>query len=273
MFKKLRRQYRSTLIHWLRPGKTTQELQHVLQHAEAIQSDEQRRMFEDIVEFRETRVREIMVPRSDIYSIDLHAGIEQAEAKMLEYHVKKLLVSDGDLDHIAGFIDIRDVLHAHRSNELIDLASLIRPCLKVSELEHIPGLLNKMKTGSHIAVVRDEFGGTAGLVTLSDLLEEIVGDIGQGQSTDDSECVQTDSGWEVLAKMHVEDLADVLRIELPEGDYDTVGGLITTDLGRIPVRGERLLVAGLDIHIKEADPRRVIRVLIRSASVEPTDNA
>lgn len=263
--KSFKRKLRTLTLQWLRPGANKEELMEMLSHAEAIQSDEQRRMFEDVIEFRETRVREIMVPRSDIKAIDINDDLATAEAALLKYHVNKLVVMEDDLDHIHGSIYIWDILNAHQNPEHSNISDLVKPCVKVSELERVPGLLNKMKVDSHIAIVLDEFGGTSGLITLSDLLEEIVGDIGGGESNQ-QECIRTDYGWDVMARIHTEDLAEQLNLELPQGDYDTFAGLITTELGRIPVRGERLLVAGMDIHIKEADPRKIIRVLIKSTN-------
>jgi CBS domain containing-hemolysin-like protein len=115
--------------------------------------------------------------------------------------------------------------------------------------------------------VQDEFGGTAGIVSLSDLLEEIVGSIAEDNKDEVAEIHQREDGkLEVVARAHVEDLAEVLGMPIANGNFDTVAGLITHHLGRIPLKGERLDIAGLDIMILEADPRRVIRVMITPPS-------
>jgi len=256
---------RQKLIERLKPGRTEDELIDLVNSAEAIKSDEQRRHMEQMVEFYDTRVREVMIPRSDIISVEINMSLDAVEKVMSESGVTRLPVIDGELDRVLGIIHVWDLFSARVKGESTSLGELIRPCPNVSELERVGGLLTEMREGSHIAIVLDEFGGTAGLVTLSDLLEEIVGSIDEGgDSEEDAEYHRTDNGaLEVQARMHVEDLEELLEIELPEGDFDTVGGLIVTELGRIPVTGEQIEVAGLKVHVKEADPRRVIQILIK----------
>lgn len=265
MFESWQAWLRQKLIERLRPGRTEAELLELINRAEAIKSDEQRRHMEQMVEFYDTRVREVMIPRSDIMSVEIGMSLEEVEKAMSECDVSRLPVIDGELDRVLGIIHVWDLFSARVKGQSVTLAELIRPCPNVSELERVGGLLTEMREGSHIAIVLDEFGGTAGLVTLSDLLGEIVGSIDEGGDSDEEgEYHRTDNGaLEVQARMHVEDLEELLEMELPEGDFDTVGGLIVTELGRIPVTGEQVEVAGLNIHVKEADPRRVIQVLIK----------
>jgi CBS domain containing-hemolysin-like protein len=264
MFKRLQHRIRQYFIYTLRPGQNFKELLSVIGRAEAIHSDEQRRMLEGIIEFHDTRVREVMIPRSEIKAVDISMPLSSAAKVIAESGVTRLPVMDHDLDHILGVIHIWDLVHAQTHQVDSHIKALMRPALSVSELEYIPGLLTEMRDSkNHIAIVLDEYGGTAGLVTLSDLLEEIVGSMDEGKTQETLEYTRGEHGLEVQARMHVEDLEDVLKISLPKGDFDTVGGLIITELGRIPVRGERILVGGLDIHIQEADPRRVIRILIK----------
>ncbi|MDQ6954039.1 MAG: hemolysin family protein [Mariprofundaceae bacterium] len=269
MFERLQCRFRQYLMRSLRPGKTNQELLSVIKRAEAIHSDEQRHMLESIVEFHDTRVREIMIPRSEIKSIDVSMPLSAAAQIISESGLTRLPVMQHDLDHILGIIHIWDLVHAQTQKEDTNIKALMRPYLTVSELEYIPGLLTEMRESkNHIAMVLDEYGGTAGLVTLSDLLEEIVGSMDEGENQESAEYTRGEHGLEVQARMHVEDLEALLNMRLPKGDFSTVGGLIITELGRIPVRGERMIVAGLDMHIQEAVPRRVIRVLIKSLQQE-----
>ncbi len=255
---------RQKLIDWLRPGATEEELLGIVQRAEFIRSDEQRSMLAQAVAFHDTRIREIMTPRSQLHTIDLSISAEALEQEIMNAKVTRLPVTDGDLDHIVGIVYLWDLFTKRIKNEPIVLADLLRPCPKVSELQRVAGLLSEMREGSHMAIVQDEFGGTAGLVTLSDLLEEIVGVIDEGtQDNAEEDIVYHDNGdIDVVARLHVEELADILNIDLPEGDYDTVAGLITSELERIPLRHEQVEVAGLSMCILEADPRRVIRVRI-----------
>ncbi len=259
----IRQTLRKKLLDWLRPGESEEELLHLVQRAEFIQSDEQRRMLIQAVEFHDTRVREIMTPRSEIHAIDISITLEDLEQEMLRATSTRLPVMDGNLDNIVGVVHLWDLFSLKIRGAEIKLSELIRPCTKISELQRVAGLLSEMRESSHIAVVQDEFGGTAGVVTLSDLLEEIVGSIDEDNNEEEAELVRLEDGsLEVMARIHIEDLAEALDLELPEGDFDTVAGLITHELGRIPVAGEKIKVAALDMNILEADPRRITRVRI-----------
>lgn len=260
------RALRRLLLRRLRPGRDAEELLEVLRRAEAIQSDEQRSMLEHLVGFHDTRVREVMTPRSAIHAIPADASPADAERKMVEAGVSRLPVYEGDLDHIIGIVHAWDILAARVRGERPTLGSMLRPCLRASELEKIGGVLSEMRAHRcPIAIVQDEYGGVAGLVTLADLVAEIVGEV-ERADRDDGECEATPDGWLVRARMHVEDLAAEIGHPIPEGDYDTVGGWITASLGRIPNRGESFDLDGLRVTILEVDPRRVLRVRIRKAA-------
>ncbi|MFQ5582469.1 MAG: hemolysin family protein [Mariprofundaceae bacterium] len=256
---------RSMLIERLRPGRDEAELLSMLGRAEAVQSDEHRRMLEQLVEFHDMRVRELMIPRSEIHAVAADMSMHEAEQAFMDSGVTRLPVMVGDLDHIQGVVYVWDVFAARVEAEDRLLTDMMRPCLKVSELEQVSGLLTEMKQkATHIAIVLDEYGGTAGLVTLSDLLTEIVGAMDEaGAGAEDAECERLENGsYLVQARMHVEELAEEIGCKLPEGDFDTVAGLITSELGRIPLKGERMQIAGLDMEVMQADPRRVLKVLI-----------
>ncbi|MDX8387293.1 MAG: hemolysin family protein [Ghiorsea sp.] len=257
---------RKKVLNWLRPGQTVEELMKILQRAECIHSDEQRRMLVQAVDFHETRVREIMTPRSHIHALDISLTHEELEQEMLKAKSARLPVTDGDLDHIVGVVHLWDLFSAKVRGKTIVLRDFVRPCPQISELQRVAGLLTEMREGSHIAVALDEFGGTAGLVTLPDLLEEIVGSIDEGITEEDAEINRLENGdLDVMGKAHIEDVAEALDIELPEGDFDTVAGLITSELGRIPLVKEHVQIAGLKITILEAEPRRIIRLKIHQS--------
>lgn len=264
MFKHFQEWLRQKLLTRLRPGRNEDELLTLIGKAEAIQSDEQRHQMESMVEFHDMRVREVMIPRSEIKAVEVNMKLSEVEQVMTKSGVTRLPVIDGDLDQVLGVVHVWDLFSARVKDESPSLNKLIRPCLKVSELQRVSGLLSEMRADSHMAIVLDEYGGTAGLVTISDLLGEIIGSIDEhGETTEGAEYQRTESGaLEVQARMHVEELGELLNRDLPEGDFDTVGGLIVTELGRIPVQGEQISIVGLDIHVQEADPRRVIQILI-----------
>ncbi|MDX8406495.1 MAG: hemolysin family protein [Mariprofundus sp.] len=256
------RRLRSLLIETLRPGRNEQELLAVLGRAVAVQSEEQRNMLEAMIYFQDTRVREVMVPRSSIQAVTVDTPLAEVERSMIDRGISRMPVIDGDIDHVLGMVHIQNIIDARIKGETPQLADLIRPCLKVLELEQISGLLSEMREQAcRFAMVMDEFGGTAGLVTLSDLVREIIGEVGEDGKDEVPECTTlADGSYQVLARMHIEELAEALQTRLPGGDYDTVAGWLTTRLGRIPQTGECVQLDGFRIHITEADPRRVSKV-------------
>jgi len=257
--------FRKQLLERLRPGRDEEELLEVIGNAEAVQSDEHRSMLENLVWFRDVRVRELMVPRMEIFALEKSTSLDDAVTAITGKSFSKLPIYDGDLDHIMGMIHAWDVFAARIRGEKKVLQEFLNPCLSAPESELVLGLLSRMKReGVHIAVVTDEYGGTGGLVTLSDLLTEIVGSMDEaGEAASGEDCArQQDGSLIVHGRTHVEDVEDALNYKLPEGDYDTVAGLVVSMCGRIPRRGERLELAGLSIDILEAEPRRVLRLRI-----------
>ncbi len=256
---------RKRLIERLRPGRDEEELLEIIGNAEVIQSDEHRSMLQNLVWFRDVRVRELMVPRLEMFALEKSTSLDDVVEAITGKSFSKLPVYDGDFDHIIGMIHAWDVFAAKIRGEKKVLQEFLSPCLFAPESELVLGLLSRMKReGVHIAVVTDEYGGTGGLVTLSDLLTEIVGSMDEaGEAASGEECArQPDGSLIVHGRTHVEDVEDALGCKLPEGDYDTVAGLIVSQCGRIPRRGERLELAGLSIDILEAEPRRVLRLRI-----------
>ncbi len=259
---------RKLLVSYLRPGRDEQELLEVISRAEAVQSDDQRNMLTQLIEMHDMRVRELMVPRSEIHAVAADMALADVERAMIEKGVSRMPVMDGDIDHVLGVVHVRDAAMARLKGETPALTSLLRPCLRVLELEQVSGLLAEMREQScRIAMVLDEYGGTAGLITLPDLVREITGEIGEDGKAEAAELQQLgDGGYKVQARMHIEDLAEALGMTLPEGDYDTVGGWLTAHLGRIPHNGEQISLQGLQIQVLEADPRRISTVRIQPQS-------
>lgn len=265
MFERLCQRIRRLLLNRLRPGQDRQELLKLIGRAEAVQSDELRRMLERLVDFSDLRAREVMVPRLDMEALEIELPLDDAAKCIVDSGYTRLPVYEGDLDHIHGIVHAWDVFSAQANSETPSLGELLRPCPKVPETQLAFGLLSRMQQeGSHMAILLDEYDGTAGLVTLSDLLSEIVGSMDEAaDAEDEKECVrQPDGDLIILARMHVEELEEALGHPLPQGDFDTVGGLISSETGRIPVSGERLQVAGLTMHILDASPRRLHKVRI-----------
>jgi len=257
--------FRKRMLERLRPGRDEDELLDLIGKADAVRSDEHRSMLENLVMFRDVRVRELMVPRSEIFALEKSMPLDDAVKVIAGTSFSKMPVYEGDLDHIIGMIHAWDVFAASIRGEQRRLQAFLGPCLRAPETELVLGLLSRMKReGVHIAVVTDEYGGTGGLVTISDLLTEIVGSMNEaGEAASGEECARQQDGSLIAhGRTHVEDVEDALHCKLPEGDYDTMAGLIVSQCGRIPRRGERLELAGLCIDILEAEPRRVLRVRI-----------
>ncbi len=266
---------RKLLIEHLRPGRDEQELLSVLGRAEAVQSDAQRSMLEQLIDFHDTRVREVMIPRSKIHAVGLEDSLANIEQVMLEHGISRLPVMDGDIDHVLGVVHVQDVVKARIKGEKPALKTLLRPCLRVLELEQVSGLLSEMREHScRIAIVLDEYGGTAGLISLADLIVNIIGEIGEDGEEEESELDSLpDGSYMVQARMHIEELAEELDITLPQGDYDTVGGWLMAHLGRIPQVGEQVNILTLKIQVIEADPRRINKVRIQRRSSKPASDS
>jgi len=259
---------RKLLIEYLRPGRDEDELLSVIGRAEAVLSDDQRSMLEQLIEMHDMRVRELMVPRSEIHAVSVDATLADVEKTMLEKGVSRMPVMEGDIDHVLGIVHVRDIVMARIKGKNPALTTLLRPCLRVLELEQVSGLLSEMREHScQIAMVLDEYGGTAGFITLPDLVREITGEIGEDGEAEEGELHPLNDGsFLVQARMHIEELAEALDMQLPQGDYDTVGGWLTAHLGRIPHTGEQISLEGLQIQVVDADPRRINRVRIQRQS-------
>jgi CBS domain containing-hemolysin-like protein len=224
-------------------------------------------MVRGIVDLDETRVREIMTPRTDLVALAADAPVSEARRVALREGHSRFPVYQGTIDNIVGVLHVRDLLRAWEEGwDDAPVSGFARPAVFVPETRTVAELLAEMRAGSHLALVVDEYGGLAGLVTIEDLLEEIVGDI--RDEHDDVEAdvqPQPDGSALVSGLAHVEELESAFHVEFGEREFDTVGGLVTATLGRVPEAGESLEAHGLRIEVLEADPRRVFRVRVRAA--------
>ncbi len=223
------------------------------------------RMVRGIVDLSETRVREIMTPRTDIVALAADATVAEARKAMMRTWHSRLPIYRENLDNVVGVLDVRDVLKASDEGaETLAVASFLRPAFFVPETQSTADLLAQMRTRTRMALVVDEYGGLAGLVTLEDILEEIVGDIREEHEPEEAaiELVQ-DGWWRVSGLVHVEEIEPLFDISVGERSFDTVGGLGIAALGHGPSPGERLEAHGLEIEVLEADRRRVYRVQLR----------
>ncbi|MCB2080993.1 MAG: HlyC/CorC family transporter [Rickettsiales bacterium] len=238
---------------------------------------EEKEMLRNVLEFSELTVEDVMVPRSDIIAIPEDIAFDALKLLLLdqEYPHTRLPVYHGSLDDVVGFLHMKDVVKVLCGAEIFNVEKLVREILFVPPSMEVRNLLVTMRVSRvHMAVVVDEFGGTTGLVTLEDLMEEIVGDIEDEHDTVD-DITFTELGQDIIrasARMDIEELEKRLGIQLRKADqedYDTLGGLIYSLTGRIPITGEIIShPAGYEFEITEADPRSVKTVLIRRKEAE-----
>ena len=222
-------------------------------------------MIENVVEMRECEVSEIMTPRTDIDWIESSASVFEALQCASETRHSRVPVGEEDSDHIVGVFYVRDVVDKLVDIEMLkDLSvkQIYRKPVYVPENKNVSDMLREFRANKiHMAIVLDEYGGTAGLVTIEDVLEEIVGEIDDEYDTDERQPVLDKMGpdrAQVDARIYIEDLNEALDVHLPEDkDFDTVGGFVFSHLGRVPQRGERFDWEGLDVQVLDADDRRV----------------
>jgi CBS domain containing-hemolysin-like protein len=236
---------------------------------------ENKEMIEAVFEFRTITADEIMTPRTDIEGIEAGASLEQVKQTIQSIGHSRIPVYEENLDHLVGILYVKDLIPyvGQDSGQPFDLRSILREPYMVPESKPVHELLTEFKVSKvHMAIVLDEYGGTAGLVTIEDILEEIVGEI-----QDEYEPVdETPPGIERLdeqtvlvdARLRVDDLMDELDLELPEDrDYDTVGGFVLATLGHLPQAGEQFDFDGVRVTVTEAERTRVNRVRVERIGV------
>jgi CBS domain containing-hemolysin-like protein len=229
----------------------------------------QRDMLLGVFSLADTTVSEVMTPRIDIVAVDLAASRDEVVQTLRSAEHARLLVYDGHPDAIAGVIYAKDML-AHLDDDGTSWHALIRPAAFVPEAKTLDRQLRDFQRGpSHLAIVVDEFGGTAGLVTLEDILEEIVGEIRDEYDTDEVAPIQDlgDDEWRVQGGTALSELEAVLGHRFERQDVSTVGGLVLAEFGRVPRTGETLEINGYQLIVEQIVRRRVRRVTVRRVSV------
>jgi len=225
-------------------------------------------MVRGIVDLDETLVREVMTPRVDVITLPSAASIVVARETALAAGHSRFPVCGESIDHIVGILHVRDLLRAWDEGwGERGIATLVRPATFIPETRTVAEVLPEMRRGAQAALVVDEYGGFAGMVTLFDLVEEIVGEIrDEREGTDRRVLAEADGAWLLSGLTHAEELERLFGVDLGERDYDTVGGFVTATLGRVPAKGETFEEGGLAVEIVDADPRRVWTVRVRPAS-------
>lgn len=282
-----------SVFDWLRGrnGETTRdalgELIEEPEDGEASLGEDERQLLLNILELQDQTVSDVMVPRADIVSVKIDASLETLIEIITEEAHSRIPLYRETLDDAFGMVHVKDVLAWRGRDADFNVASIVRPVLFVAPSMQVLELLLEMRARrAHMALVVDEFGGVDGLVTIEDLVEEIVGEIEDEFDQDEKPVLKkrADGTWDAGARTPLEDLEAVLGVEMfNEGErdeIDTLGGLVFSIAGRVPSRGELLTHhSGLEFQILDVDPRRIKRLRVRvphtvkNVSVDAVDGA
>jgi CBS domain containing-hemolysin-like protein len=243
--------------------------------AEGILEEEEGELIHSILEFGDTRVNEVMTPRPDIVGVPAEATVREARDVMIESKYSRLPVYRDQIDNVEGLIYVRDLLALWVDNkEDGPIASLVRPVYFVPETKPVAELLEEMqKAHVHLSMVVDEYGGVSGLVTVEDILEEIVGEIEDEDiaGEDLEEIVNQGEGcYEVVGSTEIGKIERLFNMEIETDDFTTIAGLVINESGKVPPPGEHLTFRGLEVEVLEADERRIGRLRVKRA---PSDSA
>jgi len=248
-------------------------LAHTAGLEEPVIEEDEREMIRGVIGLDATEVREVMVPRIRIVALEAHATIEDVRKATAEHGHSRFPIYEEDLDSIIGILYVKDLFTGADDSDDLDLASIARNAFVVPETKKVDSLLEEFKRRkTHIAIVADEFGGTAGLVTLEDILEEIVGEI-QDEHDPTGEPLELAADGSIVAEGVVPliEIADKLELNLPDEKFETIGGLVYDRVGGIPEVGQTVEDYGLSIQIEAMDGQRISRVRVTRVSPAKSD--
>jgi magnesium and cobalt transporter len=231
-------------------------------------------MMEGVIQVSERQVREIMIPRAQMDVIDISEPPEKFIPYVIETAHSRFPVTDGDKDNIIGILLAKDLLRYYAGEEF-DVRDMLRPAVFVPESKRLNILLRDFRSNrNHIALVVNEYGGVCGMVTIEDVLEQIVGDISDEYDFDEDEdniIRQDDAHWRVKADTEIADFNDEMGTDFSDQDYDTIGGLVLKAAGQLPKRNERIQIGEWQFTVLRADSRRLHSLLVERSLVEAPD--
>jgi len=245
--------------------------------AEGILEEEEGELIHSIIEFGDTRVSEVMTPRPDIVAVPATATIREARDVILESKYSRLPVYRDQIDNVEGIIYVRDLLQCWANGrEDESIKTLVRAVYDVPETKPVAALLEEMqKAHVQLAMVIDEYGGVCGLVTVEDILEEIVGEIEDEDIAGEEleEIVECGEGcYEVLGSTEIGKIERLFDMEIEDDDFTTIAGLVINESGAVPEAGELLTFRGLEVEVLQADERRIIRLRVKKAPEEVAED-
>ena len=254
-----------------------EEIQEILQQSDDVFNPEEQDMLAGVLEVSETQVRDVMIPRSQMVILEDDQGIDEMLDTVVESGHSRFPVIGEDRDEVKGVLLAKDLLRHFRdaSDGEWDVTRYLREVAVIPESKRLNSLLKEFRDSrSHMAIVVDEYGGVSGLVTIEDVVEEIVGEIDDEHDQEEVEFIQKDverNGrpcFQVRALTRIEDFNDYFECELDDEVYDTVGGLVMHELGRLPRRGESLHFEGFDFVVTKADRRRIDTLQVQLQTVD-----
>jgi len=245
---------------------TRDEIRDIIESGEreGVIEEDEREMLQRTLRFNRTIVKEVMTPRLDMTAVDVDDSLDEAIGTCIQSGHDRLPVYEGSLDNIIGIVEITDVVRdRHYSDENARLADLIEPTLHIPESKNVDELLTEMREQRlNMVIVIDEFGTTEGLVTMEDLVEEIVGEILEGGEEEPVEFVDDDTAI-VRGEVNIDDVNERLGIDLPEGEeFETIAGFIFNRAGRLVDRGESIEYDGLQIRVEQVENTRILKARI-----------
>jgi putative hemolysin len=238
---------------------------------EAAIESEERELIHSIFEFGDTVVREVMLPRTDMVAVEAEATVDEAIEVAISAGKSRLPAHEDSIDDIIGLVFLKDlVARSSGGGGSEPVRQSLRPAHFVPESKRVAELLREMQTEKfHMAIVVDEYGGTAGLVTMEDLLEEIVGEITDEYDVDEPTVERLPNGsWRVPGRTPIDEVNDLLHADLPQEEWDTVGGLVFNTLGHVPHEGECVSADGLEFCAERIQGRRIVSVIITPKAEE-----
>ena len=234
------------------------------------------RLLRSVVDFGDTLVREVMTPRPDIVAIRADATVDDLRRLVQEQEYSRLPVFTDNLDNIVGLVVVKDLIQmTDPPSGQRRVSEIMRPAAFVPETKRVADVLREFQTGRfQLAIVVDEYGGTAGLVTVEDVVEELVGEIRDEYDLEAEPVVrETGDSYVFSGKVAIGEMVDRLGLQIADGGFETVGGYVLTRVGRVPAVGERFSIDGLDVEILEAERRRIHKVRLRKLPTPAAEGA
>jgi magnesium and cobalt transporter len=259
------------LVRWLKNkigiNKIPKEIQQVIDESEerGLIDVEQGEMIEGIFDLNQTVAREIMIPRTYVVAVPLDSNLEFVLNTIIESGHSRIPVYKENVDQIVGILNSKDLLpYWLNTSEDFNLSRIIRDPFFVPETKRIKDLLDDLRgKKSHLAVIVDEYGGTSGLVTIEDIVEEIIGEIRDEHDAEEDDFVLQEGGsYMVSGWANLDDFEEVFKVRVPREGYDSLAGFIIHLLGKVPKKGEEITFEGLSMKIQVSDPKRITRVLV-----------